>query len=395
MITSTINQLFTNFTESIAGQINLNLKINNNSMKHLILIGIAISLAACGGKTTDKKIELETLKKQRVEINSKIAALEAEVGMAKSAEDIKIVSILEVQESTFSNFLEVQGRIDAEDNVQVSPEAQGVVTAVYASIGQNVGRGQVLAQIDDKVLKQNIFELQTQLQLATTLYQRQKNLWDQKIGTEIQFINARTQKEAAERRIATLRSQIAMYKIKAPISGTIDAMDLKVGSVASPGMSSIRIINASKLKAKAQVAESYAGRVSQGDNVQVILPDLPDTINTKISFASKTIDPVSRSFNVEIKLPANSRYRPNMLSILKIIDYKNDKALIVPVNAIQKAENGDYLFISENGKAKRVNIQTGKISEGKAEILSGLKAGDNVVVAGTDGLSEGDIVKAN
>lgn len=395
MIISNINQLPKDIATSIKEQIDLNLKTSISSMKNLVFIVIAFFLASCGGKTTDKKAELESLKKQRVEINSKIAALEAEVGTAKVAEDVKNVSILEMQESTFSNYLEVQGRIDAEDNVQVSPEAQGVVTAVYATVGQNVGRGQVLAQIDDKVLRQNISELQTQLTLATTLFERQKNLWDQKIGTEVQYINARTQKEAAERRIATLRSQIAMYKIKAPISGTIDAMDMKVGSVASPGISSIRIINASKLKAKAQVAESYAGRVSQGDNVQVILPDVPDSINTKISFASKTIDPVSRSFNVEIKLPANSRYRPNMLSILKIIDYKNDKALVVPVNAIQKAENGDYLFVSENGKAKRVNIQTGKISGGKAEILSGLKAGDKVLVAGTDGLSEGDIVKAN
>ncbi|MES3017649.1 MAG: efflux RND transporter periplasmic adaptor subunit [Bacteroidota bacterium] len=395
MIITNINQLPNIAKTGTQEQINLNSNNNKSSMKNLLFVGIALFLAACGGKTTDKKVELETLKKERIAIDAKITALEAEVGTAKAAEDVKNVSILEVQESTFSNYLEVQGRIDAEDNVQVSPEAQGVVTAVYASVGQNVGRGQVLAQIDDKVLRQNISELQTQLDLATTLFQRQKNLWDQKIGTEVQYINARTQKEAAERRIATLRSQIAMYKIKAPISGTIDAMDMKVGSVASPGMSSIRIINASKLKAKAQVAESYAGRVSQGDNVQVILPDVPDSINTKISFASKTIDPVTRSFNVEIKLPANSRYRPNMLSILKIIDYKNDKALVVPVNAIQKAENGDYLFLSENGKAKRVNIQTGKVSGGKAEILSGLKAGDKVLVAGTDGLSEGDIVKAN
>lgn len=395
MIIININRLQNAPVKGSTRQTNLYLNNNNSSMKNLIFVSIALFLAACGGKATDKKVELETLKKQRVEINSKIAALEAEVGATKASEDVKNVSILEVQESTFSNYLEVQGRIDAEDNVQVSPQAQGVVTAVYASVGQNVGRGQVLAQIDDKVLRQNISELQTQLQLATTLFERQKNLWDQKIGTEVQYINAKTQKEAAERRIATLRSQIAMYKIKAPISGTIDAMDMKVGSIASPGMSSIRIINASKLKAKAQVAESYAGRVSQGDNVQVILPDVPDSINTKISFASKTIDPVTRSFDVEIKLPANSRYRPNMLSILKIIDYKNDKALVVPVNAIQKAENGDYLFISENGKAKRVNIQTGKISGGKAEILSGLKAGDKVLVAGMDGLSEGDIVKAN
>lgn len=395
MIITNINRLRNTPKKGNTGQVNLNLNNNNISMKNLIFVGITLFLAACGGKTTDKKVELETLKKERIAIDSKIAALEAEVGTVKAAEDVKNVSILEVQESVFSNYLEVQGRIDAEDNVQVSPEAQGVVTAVYVSVGQNVGRGQILAQIDDKVLRQNISEMQTQLNLANTLFQRQKNLWDQKIGTEMQYINARSQKEAAERRIATLRSQIAMYKIKAPISGTIDAMDMKVGSVASPGMSSIRIINASKLKAKALVAESYAGRVSQGDNVQVILPDVPDSINTKISFASKTIDPVSRSFNVEIKLPANSRYRPNMLSILKIIDYKNDKALVVPVNAIQKAENGDYMFISENGKAKRVNIQTGKVSGGRAEILSGLKAGDKVIVAGMDGLSEGDIVKAN
>ena len=395
MISSNINPERKKTANGLFRQINLILKTNNTSMKHVIFMGIVLFFSACGGKSIDKKTELETLKKERVEINSKIAVLEAELGTAKNAQDVKNVSVLEVQESLFSNFLEVQGRIDAEENVQVSPEAQGVVIAVYASIGQNVGRGQVLAQIDDKVLRQNISELQTQLDLANTLFQRQKNLWDQKIGTEIQFITAKTQKEAAERRIATLRSQIAMYKIKAPISGTIDAMDMKVGSVASPGMSSIRIINASKLKAKAQVAESYAGRVNQGDNVQVILPDLPDTINTKISFASKTIDPVSRSFNVEIKLPSNARYRPNMLSILKIVDYRNDKALVVPVSAIQKAENGDYLFITENGKAKRVNVQTGKVSEGRAEILSGLKAGDKIVIAGTDGLSEGDIVKAN
>ncbi|MHB1180128.1 MAG: efflux RND transporter periplasmic adaptor subunit [Daejeonella sp.] len=364
-------------------------------MKKIIFICSAIFLVSCGGKTINKKTELENLKKERVTLNSRISALEAEVGTAAAANEVKNVGILEVNESSFSNYLEIQGKVDAEDNVQVSPEAPGVVTVVFATIGQNVGRGQVLAQIDDKVLRQNISELQTQLELATSLFQRQKNLWDQKIGTEVQYLNARTQKEAAERRISTLRSQMSMYRIKAPISGTIDVMDLKVGQAVSPGMSAIRIINASKLKAKALVAESYAGRVNQGDDVQVILPDIPDTIRTKISFVSKSIDPVSRSFNVEIKLPSNRSYRPNMLSILKIIDYKNNKALIVPVNAIQKAENGDYLFISENGKAKRVNIQAGKVSDGKAEILSGIKAGDKVIVAGTEGLSPGDIVKAN
>lgn len=364
-------------------------------MRKLIFICSVVFLAACGGKSNDKKAELDKLKKERTELNSKIAALENELGSDAATEEVKSVTVMEVNESIFSNYLEVQGRVDAEENVQVNPEVQGVVTAVYAAIGQNVSRGQVLAQIDDKVLNQNISELQTQLDLANTLYERQKNLWDQKIGTEVQFLNAKAQKEAAERRIATLKSQISMYKIKAPISGTIDAMDLKVGQAVSPGMSGIRIINTNNLKAKALVAESYAGRVSQGDDALVILPDVPDTLRTKISFVSRAIDPVSRSFNVEIKLPSNRKYHPNMLSILKIIDYRNQKALVVPVNAIQKAEIGDYLFVMEEGKARRTNIQTGKVSDGKAEILSGIKAGDKVIIAGTDGLSPGDIVKAN
>jgi membrane fusion protein, multidrug efflux system len=362
-------------------------------MKRILSIASIVFLASCAGKSTDKKSQLETLKKERTEINSRIAKLEAEIGTGGAPSAAKEVAVFEVSENPFKNFVEIQGKVDAEENVQVTPEAAGVVTSVYANIGQKVSRGQVLAQIDDNVLDQNMAELQTQLQLANTLFQRQKNLWDQKIGTEVQYLNAKTQKEGVERRIATLRSQASMYKIKAPISGTIDEMDLKVGQAVTPGVSGIRIINASNLKVKAQVAESYAARVNQGDEVSIIFPDVPDTLQTKLFFASKTIDPISRSFNVEVKLPSKRTFRPNMLAVLKIVDYKNDKALTIPVNSIQNAESGDYVFVVENGKAKRVNIQTGKVSEGKAEILSGLKSGDKVITAGIQDLNEGDIVK--
>lgn len=362
-------------------------------MKRILSIAAVVFLASCSGKSTDKKSELEKLKKERTEINSRITALEAEIGTGGAPAASKEVTVFEVTETAFKNFVEIQGKVDAEENVQVTPEAPGVVTAVYAKIGQRVGRGQVLAQIDDKVLDQNMAELRTQLQLADALFQRQKNLWDQKIGTEVQYLNAKTQKESVERRIATLRSQASMYKIKAPISGTIDEMELKVGQAVTPGLSGIRIINASNLKVKAQVAESYAARVNQGDEVSIILPDVPDTLQTKLSFASKTIDPISRSFNVEVKLPSKATFRPNMLAILKIVDYKNDKALTIPVNSIQKAESGDYVFVADNRKAKRVNIQAGKVSEGKAEILSGLKSGDKIITAGFQDLNEGDIVK--
>ncbi len=362
-------------------------------MKKIYIIATALFLAACGGKSTDKNAELNALKKQRTEIEAKIAKLESELSVNAPKAEAKDVAILDATETSFKNYIEIQGRIDAEDNVQVSSETPGVVTAVYAKIGQQVSRGQVLAQLDDQVLKQQISEAQTQLELATTLYERQKNLWDQKIGTEVQFLNAQTQKNAAERRIATIRSQISMYKVKAPISGTIDLMDLKVGQAVSPGISSIRIVNASKLKAKAQLAESYAGTVSQGDEVNVIFPDIPDSLNTKISFVSKTIDPASRSFDVQINLPSNAKYRPNMIAILKIVDYTNNKAIVIPINAVQKAESGSYVYVAEGGKAKRAEIKTGKTSSGKIEVLSGLKAGDKVIIGGLQDLNADDTVK--
>ena len=362
-------------------------------MKRILFIAAIAFLAACS-QPKDKKTELADLKKQRIELDNKIAKLQLEIGESDSTKAIvREVSVFELTQTTFKNYLEIQGKIDAEENVQVNPEAQGVVTAVYVKIGQNVSKGQTLAQIDDKVARQSIAELQTQLELATTLYNRQKNLWDQKIGTEVQFISAKTQKEAAERRISTVRSQINMYKIKSPINGSIDAMDLKVGQAVAPGMSGIRVINTSNLKAKAQVAETYAGRVSQGDEVNVIFPDAADSLKTKINFASKTIDPASRSFEVQINLPSNKKYRPNMLAVLKIVDYQNNKALVIPINAIQKAENGDYVFTAIDGKAKKVIVKTGKTYAGKVEILAGLSAGDKVIIAGIQDLNDGDAIK--
>ncbi len=361
-------------------------------MKKVFYIASLTILAACS-QQKDKKTELADLKKQRTEIDGKITKLETELGSSKNNNTSKEVAVFEVNETNFKNYLEIQGKIDAEENIQVNPEAQGVITAVYVKIGQNVSKGQVLAQIDDKVAKQSIAELQTQLDLATSLYNRQKNLWDQKIGTEVQFISAKTQKEAAELRIATTRSQIAMYKVKSPINGTIDAMGLKVGDAVAPGMSGIRVINTSNLKAKAQVAETYAGRVSQGDEVNILFPDLPDSLRTKINFASKTIDPASRSFEIQVNLPANKKYRPNMLAVLKIVDYQNAKALVIPVNAIQKSETGDFVFVATNGKAKKVMIKSGRTYNGNVEIVSGLKVGDKVITIGTQDLNEEDSVK--
>lgn len=360
-------------------------------MRRIVFILTLAIIAACS-PSKDKKTELADLKKQRAELDAKIAQLEAEVG-TKDSTASKTVSVLPLKTDVFTNYLEIQGKVDAEQNVSVNPEMQGIVTAVYVSIGQTVRQGQVLAQIDDNILRQNMAQLQTQLDLATNLYNRQKNLWDQKIGTEVQFLNAKTQKEGLERQMNVLTTQQAMYKIKAPISGSVEQMDLKVGGAAMPGMNAIRIVNASSLKAKALVAESYLGKVGQGDEVNVIFPDLKDSIKTKVSFASKVIDPASRSFNVEVKLPSNAKYRANMIAILKVVDYRNNSAITIPVNTIQRTESGAYVWIAENGKAKRAAITMGRTFDGKTEITSGLKAGDQLIVTGGDNLNEGDSLK--
>lgn len=361
-------------------------------MKKLLFISAIAFLAACSSNKKDPKAELADLKKQRTELDAKIAQLESSVG-GKDSLTTKEVTVYDVKTVAFNNYIEIQGKVDAEQNVQVNPEMQGIVTAVYVNIGQNVNKGQVLAQIDDNVLRQSIAQLQTQIDLATDLYNRQKNLWDQKIGTEVQFLNARTQKTSLERQMNVLNSQLSMYKIKSPISGTIEQMDLKVGGAASPGMSAIRVINANSLKVKAQVAEAYLGKIGQGDDVKVIFPDIPDSLSTHVSFASRVVDQASRSFNIEVKLPSNKKYRANMISVLKVVDYKNPKAITIPVNAIQNAEDGKYVMAVINGKAQRVSIKVGRTIEGKTEILSGLKESDKVIVTGVDDLNEGDPVK--
>lgn len=361
----------------------------------LQILAISFFMASCSsGEPKDKKAELEQLKKERTTINGKIEKLEADLGQQKTTADFKDVVVSELSEVKFRNYVEVQGRVDAEDNVEVMPESPGTVTAIFVKVGQQVSKGQVLAQLDDKVLRQTVAQMQTQLDLASTVFTRQKNLWDQKIGTEVQFLTAKSQKDGLEKQLAGLKSQAAMNKIKSPVSGTVDAMELKLGASVAPGSpTGIRVVNASRLKVKALVSENYGGKVNQGDEVQVHLPDVPVNLQAKISFAAKVIDPVSRGFNVEVKLPSDKKYRPNMVAILKIVDYKNDKALTVPINAVQKSETSEYVFIAVQGKAKKAEIKTGKVSDGSAEVLSGLKSGDKVIVTGFQELNDGDGIK--
>jgi membrane fusion protein (multidrug efflux system) len=363
-------------------------------MKKLLYVSALLILAACNNKPKDKKTELADLQKQQAELNSKITKLQSEVGTTDSGATTE-VGVVDVTTGQFTNYVQIQGKVDAEDNVTAYPQAAGTIMSINAKVGQHVSRGQVLARLDASVLNQQIAQLEAQASLARTVYQRQKNLWDQKIGSEVQFLQAKTNYEAAQKQVSALRQQAAMYTIKSPISGTIDQMDLKLGQVAQPGTTGIRIVDADNLKVKADVPESYAGSVATGNSVKVLIPDAKDSLVTRVTFAAKAIDPTSRSFAVEVKLPVRKTLRPNMTAILKIADYSKANAITIPVKAIQRSEEGDYVYVNANGTAKRVVIKAGNTYGGKTEILSGLKAGDQIVTEGAADIEDGDKIKAS
>jgi len=359
-------------------------------MKKLIYIPALLLLAACSNKPKDKKAELADLQKKQAEIAGKITKLQSEVGDSTKAVE---VSVAEVKSGAFTNYVQIQGKIDAQDNVIAYPQSPGTITNIYVKPGQHVSKGQVMAQLDNSVLQQQIAQSEAQASLNQTLYQRQKNLWDQKIGTEVQFLQSQTNLQASKKALSALRQQANLYRIVSPISGTVDQMDLKLGQVAQPGANGIRIVNADVLKVKADVPESYAGSVGTGNEVMILIPDAKDSLKTKVTFAAKAIDPTSRSFAVEIKLPVRKTLRPNMTAIIKIADYSKANTISIPVKAVQRSENGDYVYVNENGVAKRKTVKVGVTYGGLSEILSGLKAGEQLVTEGAADIEDGDKVK--
>ena len=352
-----------------------------------------ILLAACSAP--DKKSELEALKKQRDGLNEKITMLESELnkeGADSSTTKISLVEINKLKANPFLTYIDVQGKVDADENISISSEIPGTVTRIHAKVGNEVSAGDVLAETDARAILQSISDLQTNLDLANQLFEKQKSLWDQKIGTEIQFLQAKTTKESLEKKMATLQEQYRMTKIISPISGTIDAVDIKVGQAIAPGVPAIRVINFSNLKVKAELAEIYAGRVKKGDKVKIYFADMNDSIESTINFAARSISNISRTFMVEVLLDNKKSYHPNMVAKLKINDYVSSQPMIsVPVKLLQNGMDGEkFVYVANGDKAEKRVIAVGKEYSGMMEILSGLKEGDQLILKGYDSINEGD-----
>ncbi len=364
-------------------------------MKKLALISIfAITIIACNSGTGDKKVELENLKKQEAEIKAKILLLEAELAANDTSQKGIAIAVEKIKPEIFKNYIDVQGKVDADENVALSTEMPGTINKINVKVGDEVRVGQILAETDAKAYNQQMSDLQTNLDLINQIYEKQKNLWEQKIGTEVQFLQAKTNKESMEKKMAALQEQIRMTKIISPINGTVDAIDIKIGQGVAPGMPAIRVINFSNLKVKADVAESYASKIKKGSEVVVYFPDMKDSIVTKVNFVARAINSASRTFLVEVLLDNKKEYHPNMVARLNINDYQSSNPiLIIPVRTIQKDENKElFVYVAEGNKVKKQLVKVGKQYNGKAEILEGLKDGDLLVTLGYDIVNEGDVV---
>ncbi len=368
-----------------------------NTIKKLpFLLIFAIVVFSC---KQDKMAQLNKLRKQQDEITSEINKLKQEVNEQGKEQKTLRVTVEPVKSSVFKHYIEVQGKLDGEDNVDVFPEAQGVIDDVLVSPGQQVSKGQALAHIDKGPARDQLKALETQYQFASDTYDKQQRLWDQKIGSEIQYLQAKTAKEQLESQIAATKKQIDMMTIKSPIDGTVEEVNIKVGQFASAVSPTppFRVLNFSMIKVKAEVAEAYSHKVNVGDAVLIYFPDLDKEISAKITSASRFINPTNRTFSVEVRLvPDNIGFKANMIAVLKINDYTATNAVVESVNLVQNDPTGNFVYVAENeaGKnvAKKMYVDQGQSYNGQVEITKGLKPGDKIVTSGYLDLEQGELI---
>ncbi|MCA6361682.1 MAG: efflux RND transporter periplasmic adaptor subunit [Bacteroidetes bacterium] len=370
-------------------------------MKHYIFIfSAALFLAACGEQKDPAqklKDEISTKKGEMSKLQGEIASLEADLLKLdpNAAKKGKAVQLLTLQPTTFVHSIDIQGRVDAEESVTVGPQMPGMVKRVLVQPGDRVAAGQLLAELDADAMVQQLGALKIQRDLTKQIFDRQRNLWDQKIGTEVQFLQAKASYEAVDKQVSALEEQIDMARIKAPMAGVVDNVGLKVGEMASPGFTTILIVNGSKLRVKGEVAEGYVAKVKAGNAVTIELPDAGKTIDANVTYAGRIINKLNRTFNVEVAIRPDADVVPNMVAVMKIEDYRKDNQIVVPLSCIQQGSDGkSFVFVAKsNGKtvvAERREVTYSMTYNGKAQIDSGLAAGDQVVTEGYAELNSGD-----
>lgn len=381
-----------------------------------IVFGLVISLlaASCGGgkKTevsviTDKKVQLQKLKGEQQKLNEQIIALESEIAKADPqsvSSSAKLVVIQPLALQNFSHYIELQGRVDAQNISYVAPPngMGGIVKALYVTQGQFVKKGQVLARLDDQMIRQQIEPLRVQLATAEDTYNRMKNLFDQGIGSYQNVLNAKTGAESLRKQIGIIQRQASLMTVTAPSSGIADVVNVRVGESfvgATAAGPQIRIVNTSNLKVIAGVPENYLGKVNVGSQLEIELPEQNNrVINAVINVVQKVIDPNTRSFNIEAKIPSDASLKPNQIARIKILDYNAVSTIVVPLNVVQSDEKGKYVYVAEKAGDKMVArkriVFIGETYGDGIEIKSGLANGEQLITEGYQNLYDGQNIAA-
>jgi len=377
----------------------------------VVLGSLLILTMACGGGNSieSQKASLAALKKQSLDLNVKIAILEKELEKAGGAEVVKatLVAVSPIVTQNFTHYIELQGKVESESVSFVTPRAGGgQVKGLFVKRGDLIKKGQLLLQLDNSLIKQsaaaatqNIETIKAQAALAKAVYEKQKNLWDQNIGSEIQLLTAKTnadalasQLKAAAEQLGMVRDQLAFTSVYSDVEGVAEEVNVKVGELfMGPGQ--IKIVNTAHLKLTTMVPENYAGKIKVGTEAILNFPDIQKVINAKFSVVGNVIDPLNRSFYVEAKLPIDKDFRPNQLVQVKIKDYEQKNAISAPINLLQNDEKGKFIYVAvtEKGKliARKKIVTVGQYYGNNIEILSGLIAGDVIITEGYQSLFDG------
>lgn len=384
---------------------------------------LVVAVAACGNSKkessaglTEKKELLVKLKKDYVQSGLDIKQLETDIAKldtsAAKADMAKLVVIDTIRSQRFTHYIDLQGKVDAENVSYVTPRGMGgQVRALYVKVGDNVRKGQVLLKLDDAIVRQNVVAARqgmaatrTQLELAKSLYQRQKNLWDQNIGTEVQVLQARTNVEALENNLKTqfenvkaAQEQLATATVISNVNGVAEEVNIHVGETFTGAPTQgIKIVNNSVLKVVTTIPENYLGRVTKGTPVIISIPDLNKSFPSTIYLISQTINASSSGFIAQAKLPSSKDVKPNLTAIVRIQDYIKENALTIPVNTLQTDETGKFVYVAVKEKnglvARKKNIQVGEFYNNQLEVKSGLEAGDLVVTEGYQNLYDGQLL---
>ena len=383
--------------------------------KILSLLTITFLIASCGGdklQSIEEIIEtgnVETLKAKKTELSTAAATIATELAQIEKAIEEKdpaakkevLVTTMAVKDTLFNHYVEIQGNVETKQNVLIYPEYQGTLLRVNVKKGQRVSKGQILARIDDGGLGSQVAQLETQSALAKTTFERQERLWNQKIGSEIQYLQAKSQFESAQNMVDQMKSQLGKTVVRAPFSGVVDDVITEQGTVVAPGMALFRIVNLDDMYVSAEVPETYLTTVRKGKDVRVFFPVLNETIEAKIRQTGDFINPSNRSFPIEVAVPNTKRnVKPNLTARLSINDYTAENAILIPLNVINENATGEQYVYTAFAKAdnntivaKQHIITTGKSQGDKIEVLSGLKSGDLIIVEGARSVKDNQEVR--